>query len=47
MMSSAAPAVNPTMTVCEMKFTNAPSRATPMTTWMRPTSSVSVSTSRM
>ena len=30
MMSSPAPAVKPTITVCEMKLTSAPSRATPM-----------------
>ena len=37
-MRKAAPAVKPTITVCEMKLTSAPSRARPMASCMRPTS---------
>ena len=47
MMSSAAPAVKPTITVCEMKLTSVPRRARPSTSWIAPTSRHSVRTSRM
>ena len=46
-MSSAAPAVKPRITVCEMKLTSVPSRASPMRSWMRPASRVRVRTSPM
>ncbi len=46
-MSSAAPAVKPMMTVCEMKLTSTPSRASPIASWIRPVSRVSVSTRLM
>ena len=42
-----APAVNATITVCEMKFTSAPRRATPIANWRRPMTSASVRTSSM
>ena len=47
MMRSPAPAVKPITTVCEMKLTSAPRRATPMPNCSRPTSSASVRTSSM
>jgi len=47
MISSPAPAVKPTITVIEMKFTSAPSRASPSPSLMRPIIRFSVSTSRM
>jgi hypothetical protein len=47
MIKRPAPAVKPTMTVCEMKLTRAPSRASPMPNWSSPTISASVSTSSM
>jgi hypothetical protein len=37
-ISSAAPAVKPTITVCEMKLTSAPSRARPIASWNSPVS---------
>jgi hypothetical protein len=46
-MSRAAPAVKPMMTVWEMKLTSTPSRASPITSWIRPVSRVSVSTRPM
>jgi hypothetical protein len=46
-MSRAAPAVNPRITVWEMKLTSVPSRAMPMTSWMTPVRSVIVRTSPM
>ena len=45
MMSRPAPAVNATTTVCEMKFTRAPSLAAPIASWTSPTMRASVSTS--
>ena len=36
MISTAAPAVKPTTTVCEMKFTSAPRRARPMASMITP-----------
>ena len=46
-ISSAAPAVNPTTTEWEMKFTSAPSRASPSASWKAPAMNVSVRTIRM
>ena len=46
-MSTAAPAVKPMTTVCEMKFTSAPMRASPSASWKTPTRKVSVSTRLM
>jgi len=47
MIRQAAPAVKLTTTVWEMRFTSAPRRASPRPSCIRPTSSVSVSASRM
>ena len=47
MMSRPAPAVKPITTVCEMKLTSAPRRATPIANCSRPTSRARVSTSSM
>ena len=47
MMSKPAPAVKPTMTVIETKFTSAPSRARPSASLMSPIIRVRVSTSLM
>ena len=44
-ISIAAPAVKPTTTVCEMKLTSTPSRASPIASWIRPTIKLRVSTS--
>ena len=43
-MRMAAPAVKPITTVCEMKLTSTPMRASPSTSWKTPTRKVSVST---
>ncbi len=44
MMSMAAPAVKPTTTVWEMKFTRVPRRAAPIASCITPTMKVRVST---
>ncbi len=46
-INTAAPAVKPMTTVCEMKFTSAPMRAKPKINSKTPTRNVTVSTSRM
>ena len=46
-MSSAAPAVKPMTTVCEMKLTSTPMRASPRINWNNPVRKVSVSTMLM
>jgi len=46
-MSSAAPAVKPITTVCEMKFTSTPMRARPRASWNTPVRKVMVSTRAM
>ena len=46
-ISRAAPAVKPTTTECEMKFTIAPSRANPSASWKAPAMKVRVNTMRM
>ena len=45
MISRPAPEVKPTITVCEMKFTRAPRRASPIVSCSAPTMNASVSTS--
>ncbi len=46
MISSPAPAVKPTTTVCEMKFVTLPRRASPRPSLMAPMSRFSVSARR-
>lgn len=46
-INSAAPAVKPITTVCEIKFTSAPMRAKPKISWNKPVKKVSVSTMLM
>ena len=46
-MRIAAPVEKPMITVCEMKLTSPPSRATPIASCSTPVSSVTVSTSEM
>ena len=44
-IKSAAPAVKPMITVCDMKLTSVPRRAIPIRSWNMPVRKVSVSTS--
>src|SRR5699024_2489643 len=44
-INTAAPAVKPTITVCDIKLTSAPKRINPSASWMTPAMKVNVSTS--